>query len=842
MSAPLRHRWLAVAGATAAIALVAAGCTSNTPRRTTAPPQPPPRRPPRQRQRRARRQGHHRLLRPRRRPRLAGRDQLSRQVAEAAKYSDVDFKMAEGTNDVSLQISQIEQFINDGVDAIVLLPIDGAALTEVATKAMNAGIPVVNVDREFSDPNAARTTVLGDNYGMGVSAGKYICEQLGGKADAKVAEIAGIDSLPLTQDRSKGFKDALAKCGLKVDARVAADFTVQGGEAAAANLLQAAAEARRHLEPRRRPGRRRPGGHRRRGSRRVLHGRRRRLEERHGRHQGRQHGAQGDGHLPVDAGCRRRQARPPARAGARRMSDLVDVRGAAQGPAVRARRDQGQRRPVPAHRRSSPDHPTDVTAGRAVRGPPGTTDRKDERHERTSRRRHGRLRVHGRRPLAGLAQRTALLRPAAAARTWRRSPVATRPRSPPRPRGSAGRASRPTGRRSSSATTSTWSTSARPATRTPRSPSRRSRRASTCCARSRWPTRVAEAEAMADGGRGGARQRRQLAMVGFTYRRVPAIQLARQLVADGRIGTVRHVRAQYLQDWIADANAPLSWRLDKQKAGSGALGDIGAHIVDLAQFVTGEQVTGVSAILETFVHERPLAAESAVGLHGTAGHGDRPGHRRRRRDLPRPDVRRGRGDVRGDPVRAGAARTRSASRSTGRRGSLAFDFEDMNVLHFFDVAAARRRGRLPPDRRDRARAPVRGSVVAGRARARATSTPSRTRPSTWSTAIAERRRAGADLRRRAAGPAGAGRRRAVRGRHDSTVDTGDEEQLTMARPITLFTGQWADLPFEEVARLASGWGYDGLEIACWGDHLDPWRCGRRRATSPASSRSWRSTT
>src|SRR3954449_11501380 len=103
-------------------------------------------------------------------------------LAEAKKYSDVELKAAEGTNDASLQISQIEQFINDGVDAIVLLPSDGAALTEVATKAMNAGIPVVNVDREFSDPNAARTTVLGDNYGMGVSAGQYICEQLGGKA------------------------------------------------------------------------------------------------------------------------------------------------------------------------------------------------------------------------------------------------------------------------------------------------------------------------------------------------------------------------------------------------------------------------------------------------------------------------------------------------------------------------------------------------------------------------------------------------------------------------------------------------------------------------------------
>ena len=72
--------------------------------------------------------------------------------AEAAKYTDIEFKQAEGTNDASLQISQIETFINDKVDAIVLLPTDGAALTEVATKAMNAGIIVVNVDREFSTP------------------------------------------------------------------------------------------------------------------------------------------------------------------------------------------------------------------------------------------------------------------------------------------------------------------------------------------------------------------------------------------------------------------------------------------------------------------------------------------------------------------------------------------------------------------------------------------------------------------------------------------------------------------------------------------------------------------
>src|SRR3954451_23131724 len=158
----------------------------------------------------------------------------------AAANPDVELKVAAGTNDVNLQISQVETFINDKVDAIVILPFDGAALTAVAKKAMDAGIPVINVDREFSDPNAARVTVLGDNYGMGVSAGQYICDQLKGKTDAVVAEIAGIDSLPLTQDRSKGFKDALSKCGQNVDNRVAADFTVEGGEKATTNLLQAA--------------------------------------------------------------------------------------------------------------------------------------------------------------------------------------------------------------------------------------------------------------------------------------------------------------------------------------------------------------------------------------------------------------------------------------------------------------------------------------------------------------------------------------------------------------------------------------------------------------------------
>ena len=158
----------------------------------------------------------------------------------AEEYPDIDLQIAEGTNDVNLQISQVETFINDGVDAIVLLPFDGAAMTPIALEAMEAGIPVINVDREFDDPNAARITVLGDNYGMGVSAGQYMCDQFGDNPDAVIAEIAGIDSLPLTQDRSQGFEDALSECDLEVSNRVAADFTVEGGEEAAANLLQAA--------------------------------------------------------------------------------------------------------------------------------------------------------------------------------------------------------------------------------------------------------------------------------------------------------------------------------------------------------------------------------------------------------------------------------------------------------------------------------------------------------------------------------------------------------------------------------------------------------------------------
>ncbi|WP_159705978.1 Gfo/Idh/MocA family protein [Arthrobacter sp. 18067] len=116
-----------------------------------------------------------------------------------------------------------------------------------------------------------------------------------------------------------------------------------------------------------------------------------------------------------------------------------------------------------------------------------------------------------------------------------------------------------------------------------------------------------EAELMADAA-ASARVRGVQSMIGFNYRRVPALALARQLIAEGRLGTVRHIRAAYLQDWLTDAEAPMSWRLRKETAGSGALGDIASHAIDQVQHLTGQTVTEVTGTLRTFVAERPGAA------------------------------------------------------------------------------------------------------------------------------------------------------------------------------------------------------------------------------------------
>ena len=115
---------------------------------------------------------------------------------------------------------------------------------------------------------------------------------------------------------------------------------------------------------------------------------------------------------------------------------------------------------------------------------------------------------------------------------------------------------------------------------------------------------LAEAELMTAAA-AKARARGVQSMIGFNYRRVPALALARDLIAEGRLGTVRHVRAAYLQDWLSDAHAPMTWRLRKETAGSGALGDIASHAIDQVLFLLGDQVSEVSGRLHTFVDQRP---------------------------------------------------------------------------------------------------------------------------------------------------------------------------------------------------------------------------------------------
>ena len=109
-------------------------------------------------------------------------------------------------------------------------------------------------------------------------------------------------------------------------------------------------------------------------------------------------------------------------------------------------------------------------------------------------------------------------------------------------------------------------------------------------------------------------------MVAFNYRRVPAVAFAQQLIGQGKIGTIYHMRAVYLQDWILDPNFPLVWRLDAKVAGSGALGDLGAHILDLAYYLVGP-IKAVSATTATFIKQRKELADVTGGLGAAAGKG-----------------------------------------------------------------------------------------------------------------------------------------------------------------------------------------------------------------------------
>ncbi|MBW3635569.1 MAG: Gfo/Idh/MocA family oxidoreductase [Armatimonadetes bacterium] len=190
-----------------------------------------------------------------------------------------------------------------------------------------------------------------------------------------------------------------------------------------------------------------------------------------------------------------------------------------------------------------------------------------------------------------------------------------------------------------------------------------------------------DAKAMLD----AAEQNKVVNMVCFNYRRVPAIALAKRMIENGDLGRIYHFRARYLQDWIADPNFPLVWRLQKEIAGSGTLGDIGAHILDLSTFLVGK-VTSLSGMTETFVKERPLQAET-TGTEGLTAKASTE-----------------MGQVTVDDAAAFMARfdngamgvfeaTRFAPgrrnfnsfEINGEKGSLAFNFERMNELEYFNA-------------------------------------------------------------------------------------------------------------------------------------------------------------
>lgn len=160
--------------------------------------------------------------------------------------------------------------------------------------------------------------------------------------------------------------------------------------------------------------------------------------------------------------------------------------------------------------------------------------------------------------------------------------------------------------------------------------------------------------------------------VWFNYRRCPAVALAHRLVREGRLGDIHHVRAHYLQSW-GGPDTPMSWRFDKSVAGSGAHGDLNAHIVDMARFLTGDEVTEVAgAVTATFVTERvgpdggrhPSDVDDAT-LFLTRFAGGAVGSFEASRAAP-------------------GHENRNVLELNGSKGSLRFDFEDMNVLQVFD--------------------------------------------------------------------------------------------------------------------------------------------------------------
>jgi ribose transport system substrate-binding protein len=169
---------------------------------------------------------------------LAAVSKDAKNIAKGMK--GVNLTVNDSATDSAGQADQIETLINSKPDALVILPNEGDALTPVAQKATAAGIPVINIDREFSTPGAFRTWIGGDNYGIGWQAGNYFADEL--KCKGNVVEIQGLAGISVTEDRSKGFAEALKRrCqdGIKIVASQPADFNPDKGLSVMENILQA---------------------------------------------------------------------------------------------------------------------------------------------------------------------------------------------------------------------------------------------------------------------------------------------------------------------------------------------------------------------------------------------------------------------------------------------------------------------------------------------------------------------------------------------------------------------------------------------------------------------------
>ncbi|OHB79263.1 MAG: hypothetical protein A2V98_06400 [Planctomycetes bacterium RBG_16_64_12] len=178
--------------------------------------------------------------------------------------------------------------------------------------------------------------------------------------------------------------------------------------------------------------------------------------------------------------------------------------------------------------------------------------------------------------------------------------------------------------------------------------------------------------------------------VWFNYRRCPAVALAHQLVKDGHIGEIRHVRATYLQDWAGES-VPLLWRFEKEWAGSGAHGDLNAHIIDMTRFVTGDEITEVAgAIAKTFITKRKRLTGTGGETLGAGAGAEEEG------DVTVDDAVLFLARFSGGAVasyEAARQATGNQNRNTfeinGTKGALKFDFERMNELEFYDATRPR---------------------------------------------------------------------------------------------------------------------------------------------------------